>query len=65
MVTFGASDSFGTSEYALLEGKPFPNLTEVRNTLLLNNNNNLIKYLKSYSPTVTHDKIFVYEFCVS
>ena len=30
VVTFGASDSFGTSEYALLEGKPFPNLTEVR-----------------------------------
>ena len=30
VVTFGASDSFGTSEYALLEGKPFPNLTEVK-----------------------------------
>lgn len=28
VVTFGASDTFGTSEYALLEGKTIPNLTE-------------------------------------
>ena len=29
VVTFGLSDAFGTSEYALLEGKQIPNLTQV------------------------------------
>ena len=35
VMTFGASDAFATSEYALLEGKEVPQLNEVFTSLAL------------------------------